>query len=253
MAVFPRACGVRGTVQVRDEPMTIVTLEDLQTRSQFVRELASHGCAYVVEGADGYARVPSPRRQGHEVELMWTSREEAVRWADALVEQPKITAMPLEVLLSRHLPKLAEEGRLLGVNWSDAPSEPEIAANDLDAQVRRQLVTQFVDAATRTRQVWVLKIGDQPVTIVTRHPAGGEALPVFTDRASADRAIAGDWNQAAAARIPISDFLQKAVIWCVETRRRIAPAYIRGPGLVELHAWEMKAMLSGHMPTRRVA
>jgi len=38
-----------------------------------------------------------------------------------------------------------------------------------------------------------------------------------------------------------------------ETRRRIAPAYMPGPGLVELPPWDMKALLSGHAPVRRVA
>ena len=233
--------------------MTIVALEDLRTRSQFIRDLTTNGCAYVVEGPSGFARVPSPRRPGHDVELIWTSRAEALRWADAVAQQPKIVTLSLDVLLSRHLAHLAAERRLLGVNWSDTPSEPEIGATDLDTQVRRMLVARFIEAVTRSRQVWVLKHGDEPLTVMTRHPAGGEVLPVFADRASAEHAIEGHCSHAAPTRIPFADFVHKTIFWCVEGRRRIAPAYRPGPGQVELHAWEMKAMLSGHPAIRRVA
>jgi Protein of unknown function (DUF2750) len=128
-----------------------------------------------------------------------------------------------------------------------------MTAADLDLHVRRRLIDLFVESAAKTRQVWLLKGGDIHATIITRHPAGGEALPVFADRASAERAMDGVWAQTTPVRVPIADFLQKTVLWCVETRRRIAPAYVAGPGLIELHAWEMKALLSGHTPARRVA
>ncbi len=233
--------------------MAVVNLEELQARTAFVRDLASSGGAYVVEGAAGIARVPSPRRRGVDVELMWTDRDEAARWADALVQAPKITALSIDTLLARHLPKLADEGRLIGGNWSDSPAEPEFAAHDLDQQVRRRLIEQFVESAAKTRQVWVLKAADTPATVLTRHPAGGEALPVFTDRASAERAIDGAWGHTLASRVPVGDFLQKMIVWCVETRRRIAPAYVPGPGLIELPPWDVKALLSGHAPVRRVA
>ncbi len=233
--------------------MSIVPLEELQTRSKFIHELALNRCAYAVEGAEGLARVPSPRKRGQNVELMWTDPAEATRWSDALVAEPKLAMLSLETLLLRHLPKLAEEKRLIGTNWSDAPSEPEMTAADLDLHVRRRLIELFVESASKTRQVWLLKGGDIHATIITRHPAGGEALPVFADRASAERAMDGVWAQTLPVRVPIADFLQKTVLWCVETRRRIAPAYVAGPGLIELHAWEMKALLSGHTPARRVA
>jgi hypothetical protein len=101
--------------------------------------------------------------------------------------------------------------------------------------------------------VWVLKAGDSPATLLTRHPGGGEALPVFADRASAERAIDGAWCHTVATRIPLGDFVQKIVVWCAETRLRIAPAYLPGPGLVELPPWDMKALLAGQPPVRRVA
>jgi len=232
---------------------TVVNLEELQTRTHFVRELVTYGCAYVVEGPEGIARVPSPRRRGVDVELMWTDRIEAARWADALVAQPKITPLTLETLFGRYLPRLAEEGRLIGGNWSDAPVEPEFVAADLDQQLRRRMIDQFVQSAAKTRQVWILRNADVPATLVTRHPAGGEALPVFADRASAERAVDGPWCHTAPARLPLADFLQKTLVWCIETRCRIAPAYMPGPGLVELPPWDMKALLSGHAPVRRVA
>ena len=233
--------------------MSIVTLEELQTRSRFIRDIAHNRCAYVVEGAEGYAKVPSPRNRGHDVELMWTDPAEATRWADALVSEPRVMVFSLEALLARHLPKLAEEGRMVGTNWSDAPVEPELAAKDLDSQVRRRLMEMFVETATKSRQVWVLKGGDTYATAITRHPAGGEVLPVFADRASAERAMDGAWAQTAPVRMPIADFLQKTVLACVEARYRIAPAYMPGPNLIEMHAWEIKALLSGHTPARRVA
>ena len=233
--------------------MSIVPLEELQTRSRFIRDLALNRCAYVVEGSEGFARVPSPRRRGQQVELMWTDPSEASRWADVLVSEPRITILTIDALLSRHLPKLTEEKRLIGTNWSDALAEPEMTAADLDNQVRRRLIDTLAEQVGKTRQVWVLKGGETHATAITRHPAGGEVLPVFVDRAAAERAMEGVWSQTVPVRVPIGDFLQKTILWCVETRRRIAPAYIPGPGLIELHAWEMKALLSGHTPTRRVA
>ena len=233
--------------------MSIVPLEELQTRSRFIHELALNRCAYAVEGPQGLARVPSPRKRGQDVELFWTDPAEASRWADVLVTEPRLATVPLDLLLARYLPKLAEEHRLIGANWSDAPAEPEMTATDLDQQVRRRLIELLVETANKTRQLWVLKGGDIHATIITRHPAGGEALPVFADRVSAERAMDGVWAQTSPVRVPIADFLQKTILWCVETRRRIAPAYMAGPGLIELHAWEMKAVLSGHIPNRRVA
>lgn len=232
--------------------MTVVALEELQTKSRFVRDVVLNRCVYAVEGTAGIARVDSPRRRGSEVELLWTNPGEAARWADVLVEEPRLTILTLEMLLSRHLPKLTQEGRLVGTDWSDVPVEPEMTATDLDTQLRRRLMDEFTEQAAKNRQVWILKSGETYATIVTRHPAGGETLPVFADRVSAERAMDGPWSHMTPVRLPIADFIQKTVLWCVETRRRIAPAYVPGPGLVEMHAWEMKALLSGHTPRRRV-
>lgn len=233
--------------------MSIVPLEELQTRTKFIRDAIANGCAYAVEGAGSVARVASPRHKGREVELLWTDPSEAGRWADLLTADPKIIPLSIDTLLTRYLPNLASEGRTVGTNWSDAPVEPEIGAPELDQQLRRRLVDVLVEQATKNRHLWVLKGGDTHATVITRHPAGGEALPVFADRASAERAMDGVWAQTQPVRVPIGDFLQKTILWCVETRRRIAPAYMPGPGLIELHAWEMKALLSGHIPARRVA
>ncbi len=233
--------------------MSVVNLEELQTRTAFVREVAAQGQAYAVEGTEGLARVHSPRRKRQLVELMWSSHTEAARWADVLVAAPRVFTLPIEALLTRHLPKLAAENHLVGTDWSDRPAEPELAAADLDQHLRRALLDQFVGTAAKTRQVWLLKAGDAPATLLTRHPAGGEALPVFADRQSAEQAIDGPWAHTIATRVPIGDFLQKTLIWCVETRRRVAPAYVPGPGLVELPPWDLKALLSGHTPIRRVA
>jgi hypothetical protein len=231
--------------------MTVVALEELQAKSRFIRDVVLNRCVYAVEGTTGFARVDSPRRRGIQVELLWTNPAEAARWADVLVEAPRVTILTIEMLLSRRLPKLAQEGRLVGTDWSDVPVEPEMAATDLDTQLRRRMIDDFSEQAAKNRQVWILRNGESYATIVTRHPAGGETLPVFADRASAERAMDGPWSQMSPARVSLADFLQKTVLWCVETRRRIAPAYVPGPGLVEMHAWEMKALLSGHSPARR--
>lgn len=233
--------------------MVVVNLEEMQARSGFVRETAATGFVFVVEGLAGIARVASQKFRGRQVELMWSKREEAVRWSDALAVEPRVTQTSLLELLSRHLPKLADERRLVGPDWTDAPCEPEMSAEELDRLLRRRLIDQLIETATKTRQVWILKSADMPATIVTRHPAGGEALPVFADRASAEQLIDGEWSHCAAHRVPIGDFVQKTIVWCVETRRRIAPAFVPGPGLVEMPAWDMKALLAGGGHVRRVA
>ena len=233
--------------------MTVVALEELQTRSRFISEIAAQGCAYVVEGDAGLARVPSQRRKGQSVLLMWSLKAEAARWADALVKAPKVVAVSCETLLTRQLPHASEDTSLIGADWSDAPAEPELTAYDLDQSLRRHYIQQLTESATKMRHVWVLKAADAFATLLTRHPAGGDVLPIFADRASAERMIEGAWSQTSATRVPIGDFLQKTIVWCAEGRRRIAPAYIPGPGLVEMQPWDVKALLSGHAPIRRVA
>lgn len=233
--------------------MNDITTEDLLLRSRFVQDLAANARTYAVEGPDGYAHVASPRRAGETVLLLWSSREDAARWADVLVTRPKVVMLPLAEVLERLLPALVAERRSIGVNWSDRPSEPELTADELAKQLRQQLVADFIDAANDAGGVWVLKHTETPVTFAARDGGSGETMPAFADRASAERAAAREWPHTQPVRVLMSDFLNKAVIWCVETRRRIAPAYLPGPGCLELNAWEVKAMLAGHVPVRRVA
>ena len=49
------------------------------------------------------------------------------------------------------------------------------------------------------------------------------------------------------ARVSLTDFNQRILMWCVETRRRVAPEYLPGPGALEMQPWELKSAIAGEV------
>jgi uncharacterized protein DUF2750 len=232
--------------------MSKVTLADMQARERFTGDVTMNACAFAIEGQDGLVGVDSQQNEGQTSTLLWSQREFAARWAATHAAQGQVIRLSLTELLQRRLDELSQRDRHVAVNWSGQGDEPELAAADLDQQIRQQMIHQFVTTVNKGRAAWVLKFGDTPITFPGRDNTV-EVLPVFQDRAAAECAIASSWNHATAARVPLADFLSRAVNWCAETRRKMAPAYIPGRGAIEHHSWEVKAMISGHIPIRQVA
>jgi hypothetical protein len=211
----------------------------------FAERVVADGMGWGVVGDEGLARVPSPQDPGTIVHLIWSDRADADRWSTALVTNPRLRKITLVEMTTELLPKLTAMGRQLGPDWSTEPPEPEIAPAELDTLIRRAAIERFCDTALRTRFVWVLRHAEGPACLPSTLTSTGDMLPVWADRAQAEAHIKGTLSGTTVVRVALQDFMQRVLIWCAETRRRVAPAYIAGPGAVELAAWDVKAMLNG--------
>lgn len=214
--------------------------------AQFAANVVAAGLGWGVVGDEGLARVPSPTNAGMKVHLIWSDRAEANRWASSLVTNPRLRKITLLEMTTELLPKLSVMGRSLGPDWSTEPGEPEILPGELDVLIRKASVARFCETATRSRAVWVLRHAEGPACLPSTLISTGDMLPVWSDRADAEAHIKGALAGTSVVRVALPDFLQRVLIWCVETRRRVAPGYLAGPGVIELAAWDVKAMLNGH-------
>ncbi|MEQ1649542.1 MAG: DUF2750 domain-containing protein [Hyphomicrobiaceae bacterium] len=225
--------------------------DDAVARDAFVRDVLASGVCFVVEGADGKVRVPSPRHPGCHVELLWSDRAEATRWASVLATKSQIRAVALHTLIAEHLPSLTVASVFAGPDWSDLPAEPEVTGAELSYSLRRALAVEFAAAAHTTRQVWLLKDANGLVTLTSTLSSTAQVLPVFaTHEQAASHATA---QIVTPVRQPMAEFLSKTLMTCIVEHWRLAPAYMPGPDVLELAPWDMKALLHGSPQSRRVA
>jgi hypothetical protein len=224
---------------------SVVLTDTTHACSDFAVRTVASGLAWCVVGDEGLARVPSPIDPCIPVHLIWSDRAEADRWASALVTNPRLRKITLTEMTAELLPKLATMGRHLGPDWSSEPLEPEIAPGELDVLIRRAATQRFCDMAAHSRFVWLLRHPEGPACLPSNLTSMGEMLPVWCERAQAEAHIKGALAETSIVRVALSDFQQRVLIWCAETRRRVAPGYLAGPGVVEFAAWDVKAMLNG--------
>lgn len=232
-------------------PANVLNADDMAARDAFVRGVTANGVCFVVEGLDGNVRVPSSRHPGYHVELLWSDRAEATRWASVLTAQSQIRAINLSNLLAEHLPTLADTGLNAGPDWSDVPAEPEVTGTELSLMLRIALASNFAQAAHTARQVWLLKDSSGCVTLPSITIEGTQVLPVFAthEQAAAHAtALVGD-----PVRQPLAEFLSKTLMTCIIEHWRLAPAYMPGPDVLESAPWDMKALLHGSPQPRRIA
>jgi Protein of unknown function (DUF2750) len=223
--------------------MPVTKTPDALLRVAFVSRILSSQAIWTVAGDEGLARVDSPRHAGRLVNLFWSDRAEAERWAHVLVTQPRLKLLSLFEMQTQVLPRLAEMRRLVGTDWTSEPIEPEFEPLDLDRMIRLHMLDVFLATALRQRHVWVLQGPDGPACFVSKHPKGGEALPVWIDRLSAEARLQGPWADFIITRVALAEFVQKTLIWCAETGRRVAPGYQDGPGVLEMAPWDLKARM----------
>lgn len=210
---------------------------------RFVQRVAKGKTAFVVSGEAGLARVPSQLRANREVTLLWSDLAEARRWAGILAKGPRIKQLTIRDLLGEVLPKLAELKRLVGPDWASDPVEPEAEPIELARQLRRAMVDQFAVEAVAQGHVYILMGVDGPLRFMSRNVEGAFVLPVWSEIASAEARIEGPYVDAVPARIMLDDFRRRMLMWAVETKTRIAPAYCEGPGVIELEVWDVKGRL----------
>lgn len=213
------------------------------TETAFAARAVKAQAVWTVRGEDGLGRVASPTRRGAEVNLFWSSAEEAARWADVVCKAPQVKSLTLGELYVDVLPRLAELNRLVGPDWGSDPTEPELEPAEFVGLLREAAVAQFVAEAIRGGKIWVLQGLDGPVRLVSRNRPDALMLPCWSDRVSAEKRIEGPLSEAVAAPIPVGVFLDRTLMWIAETRLLVAPAYCEGQGGVELTAPEIKGRL----------
>jgi hypothetical protein len=225
--------------------MSALRADEERARETFVHRLIETRQCWAIIGDEGMARVPSPIDGQRTVHLVWIDRREAERWATALVSRPRMRMITLVEMTTEMIPKLTEMRRLIGTDWTSAPVEAEIEPSDLDTRIRASLLDRFLDAAEDNRQVWVLRHPEGLACTPSRQSLTGDMLPVWSDRASAEAAARNALEGTVPARVPLADFTQRVLMWCTETRRRVAPEFVPGPGALELQPWELKARMNG--------
>lgn len=216
--------------------------------AEFARAVAAGGAAFAVAGREGIAGVPSKSRPGIQLDLIWSDRSEAERWADALTETPEIAVLDVAQLLGRYLPGLAASERPVGADWSDGPDEVEIDAGELASaisQVVRDAELSAFDAAIAAdRHVWLLRAGDGATGhAVLRGVHERLAVPVFASREAAESAAREIWPDATAVRVSIGEFTQRMLYAGIEHKLVYAPAFVPGRTAQILMPWEIKGRL----------
>jgi hypothetical protein len=221
------------------------TTEEASVRDVFVTALVNQGVCWSIVGDEGLARVPAPRFPDRHVHLVWSKREDAEKWADVLVKNPRLRKISTVEMLTEMLPKLADMKRLVGPNWTADPVEPAIEPREFDRYVRRAAISDFIAAAHRHGQVFVLRNQDGPACLTSRLNATRKMLPAFADRKLAEDIGKAVFPGAVPVRVSMTDFTQRVLMWCAETKRTVAPGFLAGPGVIELEAWDVKTALAG--------
>ena len=209
----------------------------------FARGVVARGVAHVVVGVDGPAMVASPTIAGRQVMLLWSEHDQAARWADVLVSEPRVEAIALADLLGLLLPDLEARGVLIGPDWSDDPADPQVEASALGITIADAAVDRFCAEAALRGHVYVLTGPDGMAGAASADATAAAVLPLWNDRAQALDFAAGPWDGYVPHRLTLADLGQRTLLWCVENGWRVAPGF--GSGLGELRAGDLKARLRG--------
>jgi len=214
------------------------------TLRRFARAVVAGGAAFVVVGADGVAGVPSQRDAGVTVDLMWSSRAEADRWADALTENPEILALDLATLIGSYLPDVQGRDGRIGADWSDGPDEVEFDAASVIEALRDAALTDFDEAVAIDRHVWLLRRDSGPGGHAVLSGAHERlAVPIFASREAAEAAARELWPDAVAVRQSIGEFTQRTLYTDIEHKLVYAPGFVAGRSVSVLMPWDVKSRL----------
>ena len=225
--------------------MSVPSTAEARASGVFVQCLIENRQCWAVIGDEGMARVPSPRTSDRTVHLVWIDRLEAERWAHALVTRPRLRMVTLVEMTTEMIPKLRAMNRLLGPDWTSEPVEAEMEPSSMDQAIRAVLLDRLLKAAEVHRCVWILRHPEGLGCVPSRQSMTGDMLPVWSDRLSAEAAAKGPLEGLVPARVSMADFTQRVLMWCTETRRRVCPEYIPGPGALEMQPWELKSLING--------
>lgn len=214
-------------------------IPELAQRDRFVRRAVLQRGVWAVDGEDGLGRVASPSGGSREVTLFWSNEAEAGRWSELIAKNPRVKKISTNAFIADVLPELEELGRTVGLDWSSAPLEVELGADDLVLRLRHAYVELFLLHARRDETVWMLEDTDGPALLVAQHHTGRLMLPCWASRSEAEQRIEGPWAKMLAVEIPLTNFVSATLPWLKDQGWLVAPGYVQGGSTMEIEPGEL--------------
>lgn len=203
----------------------------IATLDTFARRVTQSRIVWTVSGADGLSRVPSPVRRGREVNLMWSTREEAGRWMTRF-SRPRLNPITLRNVFDEVFPKLVSLKRLIGPDWPALGSVAlECEPAELTLRLQAAASTLFVEEAMQAGAVWLLEDDMGPAFASARADRRDLVLPCWSARPAAEAQCTGFWSEMMVSRVELDRFISRTIPWITEMGRRIAPNHGLGAPL----------------------
>lgn len=193
------------------------------TLDTFVRRVTQSRIVWTISGAEGLSRVPSPTHRGRQINLMWSTREEAGPWMTRFT-RPRLNPITLRNVFDDVLPKLRSLNRLVGTDWVAADRfGPECEPVDIERCLRTEAARAFAREALRAGAVWVLEDEMGPAFATSRADRSALVLPCWSSREGAEAHCSGFWSEMMISRIDLDRFTAKTLPWLVKLGRQVAP------------------------------
>ncbi|MFN3869138.1 MAG: DUF2750 domain-containing protein [Hyphomicrobiaceae bacterium] len=216
-----------------------IRIPEIAQRDRFVKRAVAQKHVFAVAGEDGLARVTSPHDPRREVTLLWTTETEAARWADVLTVNPRVKQIALGGLIADVLPRLYSLDRVIGMDWSAEPIEPEIEPMDLVQRLRLEGVDTFLQRVRLRRAVWMLEDANGPALLVSHKGDNQLVLPAWATRGEAEARIEGPWRDMIAVEIPLPNFISLTLPWLASQGWLVAAGHAEGASTIEMQPAEL--------------
>lgn len=218
-------------------------IPELAQRDRFIRRAVSEGRVLTFADEET-ASVPSQKVKDRTVQLFWSSRIEATRWAEALAGNNELQDIGLVTFAAEILPGIAKGKGFAGTDWVSDPIEAEVDPVDLLIRLKTEAVPYYASAATGRGEVFL--VADEAGPILT--PAGpwapsGDLLHVFAARPEAERHL----KQAGGKRVvaaSVADLLGVTLPWAATRAHAVAIEPIAGAGFLEVKIGEFGRQLA---------
>jgi len=223
--------GLTQPPQGRDMQLRLARRYHTATLDTFTRRVTQSRIVWTVSGAEGLSRLPSPVRRGREVNLMWSTREEAGRWMTRFC-RPRLNPITLRNVFEDVFPKLRSLNRLLGPDWAASePVELECEPADMERRLQAEGLKLFLEEAMRTGAVWLLEDDMGPAFASSPIDRTALVLPCWSNRQGAEAQCTGFWSEMMISRVELDRFIGRTLPWLLETGRRAAPNHNLGAPL----------------------
>lgn len=207
---------------------------DLGHRGRFIRRLTQTGAVFIVTGEHDWATVAFRYDPKWQVLLVWSSRNEAERWADVVAVAPKVCEVRLPQLMTDILPVLEDRRWLVGHDWCSDPTDPVIMPGELIERIWRERTDQFITSIVSAGAVWVLESASGPALLPSGRFAGKDTLPVWASREAAVANCVGSWAAKRPLGIDLANFRERYLPYVTGNEMTVAPAPLAGAGAREL-------------------